>query len=130
MEYMEMGSSGKLTAKEFYAWRETQVDAYELIRGVPVRKPDCKQGGRRMGDLYRAADLALGDQASAWLDTSLPEFGNRLPYEVAAESWSSLAALLTYLADPEDGRMRFGDRLRDIKDRASRLAAIESRHAF
>jgi hypothetical protein len=82
-----------------------------------------------MGNLYRAADLALGDQASAWLDTSLPEFGNRLPYEVAAESWSSLAALLTYLADPEDGRMRFGDTLRDIKDRASRLAAIERRQA-
>lgn len=126
---MEMGSSGKWTAKEFYAWLETQVDSYELIGGVPVRRPESKQGGRRMGNLYRAADLALCDRASVWLDTPLPEFGNRLPYEVAAESWSSLAALLTYLADPEDGRRRFGDRLRDIKDRASRLAEIERRHA-
>jgi hypothetical protein len=52
-----------------------------------------------------------------------------MPYEVAAESWAILAALLTLLGDREDGRMRFSKRLRDIKDRASRLAAIERRAA-
>jgi len=118
-----------MNANEFYLWMETEPDRYELVDGTPVRMPDEKQGGRRMGSLIRAAELSLGKKKWEWLDTPLPELNSQEPILYVTESWSHLCAALQLLRDPEDGRRLGGDRFRDICDRAQRLAAIERQRA-
>lgn len=56
-----------MTADEFRAWQEAQPDTYELLHGVLVRVSDYKRGGRRLGNLFRAANLTFGQwQSVEW----------------------------------------------------------------
>ncbi len=115
-----------MNVDEFLTWMETEPDSYELVDGEPVRMPNEKQGGRRIGNLWRAADLALNEyDRGDWLCTPLPELRGVMPYMYAALSWRHLAAVLQLLRDPEDGRKLVGDNFGDIKNRAERLARIE-----
>jgi hypothetical protein len=115
-----------MNVDEFHAWMESEPDSYELLDGEPIRMADEKQGGRRMGNLFRAADLSLGSLESLeWVRTPRPELGGAQPFLYVAQSWSHLSAALQLLHDPEDGRHRMGDRFTDIRDRVERLAAVE-----
>lgn len=119
-----------MTVDEFLDWTETEPDSYELVDGALVRMPDEKQGGRRLGNLMRAAELAFGEQGYGdWLDTKKPELGDTEPYLYVCDSWSHLCAALQLLRDPEDGVRLLGDTFRDICDRAERLATIERQRA-
>jgi hypothetical protein len=115
-----------MNGEEFHVWMETQPDSFELIDGVPVRMADEKQHGRRIGNLCRAAYLALGDaQSFEWLMAPIAELDGNTPFLYVAESWDHLTAALQLLRDPENGQYRMGDRFSDICDRAIRLAALE-----
>ena len=118
-----------MNVDEFFLWMETEPDSYEFADGAPVRMPDDSQGGRKMGSLFRAAELSLGAKYWQWLDTPLPELNGEKPALYVTESWSHLCAALQLLRDPEDGRKLMGDRFSDICDRARRLAAIERQRA-
>lgn len=117
-----------MNVDEFLVWMETEPDSYELVDGLPIRMPDEKQGGRRMGNLYRAAQLCH-DDFLCWTNTRCPQLGDALPALYVTESWSHLCAALQLLRDPEDGRRLRGDRFCDIRERAERLAKIEQQRA-
>jgi hypothetical protein len=120
----------QMNVDEFFCWMKTEPDSHELIDGVPVRMADEKQGGRRIGNLYRAAKLALGDGVSIdWVSTPLAALGGEPPFLYVSQSWSHLVAALQLLRDPEDGQRCLGDRFSDIRDRAERLAAVERQRA-
>jgi hypothetical protein len=114
-----------MNCEEFHVWMETQPDSFELIDGEPVRMPDEKQGMRRIGNLYRAAYLALGEGSIEWLMAPLAELDGNTPWLYVVESWCHLTAALQLLRDPENGQRRMGDRFSDIRDRAIRLSALE-----
>ena len=115
-----------MNVEEFLAWMDTEPDSYELVDGQPVRMADEKQGGRRMGNLIRAAELSLGHPDDLeWWHTPNAALEGQEPALYVRESWSHLAAALQLLRDPEDGGRLMGDRFCDIVARAERLAAIE-----
>jgi hypothetical protein len=113
--------------EEFLIWMDSEPDSYELVDGEPIRM--AEQGGRRMGSLFQAAELSMGEKFVEWARTPMSEIGGRIPYLYVTESWGHLAAVLQLLRDPEDGRTLMGERFSDIRDRASRLSSIERQRA-
>jgi hypothetical protein len=115
-----------MNVEEFLAWMETEPDSYELVHGQPVRMADENQGGRRMGNLIRAAELSLGHPRDLdWWHTPNSAMEGQEPALYVCESWSHLTAALQLLRDPENGHKLMGEQFRDIVARAERLAAIE-----
>lgn len=116
-----------MNVREFYLWMKTEPDDYELLDGVPRRIPEYKQGGRRRGCAYRAAVLCLPKcEVGDWLVRPLPAFGDKIPLEIASESWVSLCRLLATLPEPAGPEARiYGESFADIIRCAHQLAEIE-----
>lgn len=118
-----------MTEHEYLTWHESEPDTFELRGSVPVRVPDEEQGGRRIGKLFFAAWLSLGNDRLRWLLSPLE--GGLRPIEVASQSWTGLEDLLLQLPQPETDFPLCGEAFSRISLQVRSLARIERRrHAI
>jgi hypothetical protein len=89
----------QMNATEFGICAARQPLAYDLVDGVPVRRPDAEQAPARLRRLSGIAVLVIGDQAGAdmWLSSPHSALGGLSPNDLAEHGEEGSQAALRVL---------------------------------